>query len=100
MIVLSIILGLFTLGIAWYFYVGLKYTYEEINKSNKGFNGILIGSIIIGTFISFMVQALIIFNTPIEPSAIDVYRGRTELEIHSINNIPQDTIVVWKGGKQ
>lgn len=30
------------------------------------------------------------------PQAIDVYRGNTELEIHSINNIPQDTVVVWK----
>ena len=35
-----------------------------------------------------------------EPKAIDVYRGNTELEIHYINNIPQDTVVVWKGGKQ
>ena len=34
------------------------------------------------------------------PKAIDVYRGNTELEIHSINNIPQDTVVVWKGGEQ
>lgn len=33
------------------------------------------------------------------PKAIDVYRGNTEIEIHSINNIPQDTVVVWKGGK-
>lgn len=30
------------------------------------------------------------------PSAIDVYRGLTELEIHSINDIPQDTIVIFK----
>ena len=35
-----------------------------------------------------------------EPKAIDVYRGNAELEIHYINNIPQDTVVVWKGGKQ
>lgn len=31
-----------------------------------------------------------------KPQAIDVYRGKTELEIHSINNMPQDTVVVWK----
>ena len=29
-----------------------------------------------------------------------IYRGNTDLEIHSINNIPQDTVDVWKGGKQ
>lgn len=34
------------------------------------------------------------------PKAIDVYRGNTELEIHSINDVPQDTVVVWKGNKQ
>lgn len=34
------------------------------------------------------------------PKAIDVYRGNTELQIHSINNVTQDTVVVWKGGKQ
>lgn len=49
-----------------------------------------------------VVEILIIVLTSIEPKpqAIDVYRGNTELEIHSINNIPQDTVVVWKGGKQ
>ena len=30
------------------------------------------------------------------PKPIDVYRGKTELEIHSINGIPQDTLVIWK----
>ena len=96
MILLSILLGLLALGIALYFYVASKYAYEEINKSYKGFNGIWIISTITCIFVSLAVHALIIFNTPIKPSAIDVYRGKTELEIHSINNIPQDTIVVWK----
>lgn len=30
------------------------------------------------------------------PSALDVYRGNTELEITSINGIPTDTVVVFK----
>ena len=30
------------------------------------------------------------------PQAIDVYRGKTELEITSVNGVPQDTVVVWK----
>lgn len=34
------------------------------------------------------------------PQAIDVYRNKTELEITSVNGVPQDTVVVWKGGKQ
>lgn len=30
------------------------------------------------------------------PSAIDVYRGKTELIITSVNGVPTDTIVVYK----
>ena len=30
------------------------------------------------------------------PSALDVYRGNTELEITSINGTPIDTVVVFK----
>ena len=30
------------------------------------------------------------------PSAIDVYRGNTELRITSVNGIPTDTVVVFK----
>ena len=30
------------------------------------------------------------------PSALDVYRGNTELEITSVNGTPIDTVVVFK----
>ena len=30
------------------------------------------------------------------PTALDVYRGNTELKITSVNGIPTDTIVVFK----
>lgn len=30
------------------------------------------------------------------PTAIDVYRGNTELEITSVNGVPTDTAVVFK----
>ena len=33
------------------------------------------------------------------PSAIDVYRGNTELEITSVNGTPIDTVVVFKKEK-
>lgn len=42
---------------------------------------------------------LAIFSKTYEvPKAIDVYRNRTELRITSINGVPTDTVVVWKGG--
>ena len=31
-----------------------------------------------------------------KPSAIDVYRGNTELEITSVNGVPTDSVVVFK----
>jgi hypothetical protein len=31
------------------------------------------------------------------PKAIDVYRDKTELRITSVNGVPTDTVVVWKG---
>ena len=36
------------------------------------------------------------YDTWSEPTAIDVYRGQTKLEINYENGVPQDTIVVWK----
>lgn len=32
-----------------------------------------------------------------KPKAIDVYRDKTTLEIIYKNNVPIDTVVVWKG---
>lgn len=44
-------------------------------------------------FLVTLYTAIISHNTP---QAIDVYRGKTSLEITSVNNIPTDTTVVWK----
>ena len=57
-----------------------------------------------GVFLGMMLAALIIVETALvadiiygpRPSAIDVYRGNTELEITSVNGIPTDTIIVFK----
>ena len=56
---------------------------------HNGFSVILHGVL----FIMSLTTAIVSINTP---KAIDVYRGKTSLEITSINNIPTDTIVVWK----
>ena len=34
-----------------------------------------------------------------EPTALDVYRGNTELKITSVNGIPTDTVVIFKDKK-
>lgn len=55
-------------------------------------NGCIFALLLTGLFLVLIERST--------PKAIDVYRGNTKLEIHSINNIPQDTVVVWKGGEQ
>lgn len=54
----------------------------------------------IGSFTTILVVVEIcLVNCVIEkqkPSALDVYRGNTELEITSVNGIPTDTVVVFK----
>ena len=55
----------------------------------------LVGNMLLSIIIGALLLGITI-SMGNEPRAIDVYRGKTELEIHSINNIPQDTVVVWK----
>ena len=54
----------------------------------------------IGSFITILLVIEICFVSDIignpTPSALDVYRGNTELEITSVNGIPTDTVVVFK----
>ena len=56
--------------------------------------------VFIGSFTTILVVVEIcLVNCVIEkqkPSALDVYRGNTELEITSVNGIPTDTVVVFK----
>ena len=52
------------------------------------------GSIAMLMTIEVYLLADIIGDT--KPSAIDVYRGNTELEITSVNGVPTDSVVVFK----
>ena len=49
--------------------------------------------IIVGIVLGMCISEKVLNNGP---SAIDVYRGKTELEIMSINGVPKDTTVVYK----
>ena len=48
-------------------------------------------SIILGAYLLGFIQTKLRV-----PTALDVYRGKTELKITSVNGVPQDTVVVWK----
>ena len=65
------------------------------NSSCDFDNGVIMGgSIAMLMTIEVYLLADIIGDT--KPSAIDVYRGHTELEITSVNGVPADTVVVFK----
>ena len=52
--------------------------------------------IAIGTLMTIEVYLLANIIGEQKPSAIDVYRGNTELEITSVNGVPTDSVVVFK----
>lgn len=54
----------------------------------------IVFAIISGIFAILIISEM--KNIQTEPTAIDVYRGLTELEITSVNGVPKDTVVVFK----
>ena len=65
------------------------------NSSCDFDNGVIMGgSIAMLMTIEVYLLACIIGDT--KPSAIDVYRGNTELEITSVNGVPTDSVVVFR----
>ena len=57
--------------------------------------GVFIGATMIMLMIIEICLVVTIKEKP-TPSALDVYRGNTELEITSVNGTPIDTVVVFK----
>ena len=57
--------------------------------------GVFIGAVIIILIVIEICLVVTIKEKP-TPSALDVYRGNTELEITSVNGTPIDTVVVFK----
>ena len=47
-------------------------------------------------FIALCIPIIKTFPKQCQPTALDVYRGNTELEITSVNGVPTDTVVVFK----
>lgn len=49
------------------------------------------------TFLLSVLLVLILIQSK-KPTAMDVYQGKTTLEITYKNGVPVDSVVVWKGG--
>ena len=68
-------------------------------RCDGGFEfGAFIGTIVTVLFVMEICLVHEIIEKP-KPSALDVYRGNTELEITSVNETPIDTVVVFKKKK-
>ena len=76
--------------------VSVIWTAFEGRNNSCDFNiGVPMG-IAIGTLMTIELCLLDDIMGKHKPSAIDVYRGNTELEITSVNGVPTDSVVVFK----
>ena len=77
------------------FVVVILTAFKGRNSSCDFDTGVIMGGII-ATLMTIEVGLLADIIGEPKPSAIDVYRGNTELEITSVNGMPIDTVVVFK----
>ena len=89
MIIVEIIVGIIIL--ASLILVGILSEKYDDSFDAGVFMGIIIAILM---FIEICLISNIIEKQ--KPSALDVYRGNTELEITSVNGTPIDTVVVFK----
>lgn len=89
MIIGAIIVGVFIFALM------VLATYIDERYGGNFDAGIFIGVFITILFVIEICLVAEIIEKPI-PSALDVYRGNTELEITSVNGTPIDTVVVFK----
>ena len=89
MIIFAIIIGVLILASI----ILCTYISDRCDESFDA--GVFIGATIIMLMIIEICLIEIIIEKP-TPSAIDVYRGNTELEITSVNGVPTDSVVVFK----
>ena len=76
--------------------VSVIWTAFEGRNSSCDFNmGVPMG-IAIGTLMTIELCLLDDIMGKHKPSALDVYREHTELEITSVNGVPTDSVVVFK----
>ena len=65
---------------------------NDIIKGNEFENNFFIYTLFVYSFLVFILS----LSCVCKPSAIDVYRGKTTLEITYKNRVPIDSTVVWK----
>ena len=90
MIIVAIIVGIL-IFVLFILAVYASKKYGDNFDADRGFVGIILAALII-----FEIALVLDIIYGPRPSALDVYRGNTELEITSVNGMPIDTVVVFK----
>ena len=67
----------------------------DIIKGNGFDTNFFIYTLFVYSFLVFILSLSCVYK----PSAIDVYRGKTTLEITYKDKVPVDSTVVWKNNK-
>ena len=80
--IIALLILLLVLSFVW------NMSSKDIDRSISCFFTIMISSVLTG--------ALIDYNSKNNPTALDVYQGKTTLEITYKDNIPVDSVVVLK----
>ena len=65
--------------------------YESVGDNNK-----FMGFITISSTVLVSITLMVALKKKKKPKAIDVYRGKTTLEITYKDRVPIDSTVVWK----
>ena len=60
---------------------------------NMKFEGFIIGCFVMGGILGILIHNWLISD---EPTALDVYQGKTTLEITYRDSVPVDSVVVFK----
>lgn len=88
------IIAAIIVGILLVFFIILSMYTSDKKKSNYD-TGVVIGFIICGLFV-LEVGLLSDINEDPQPTAMDVYQGKTTLEYKVVDNIKVDSIVILK----
>ena len=72
-------------------FISMTGMYESIGGNNK-----FMGFITISSTVLVSITLMAALSLKEKPKAMDVYRGKTTLEITYKNRVPIDSTVVWK----
>lgn len=89
----AIAVGIVLIGLVY------LYTYMSNNRLGDVDHGMSLG-IVLSVFFVIEVGIISCILAEQTPTALDVYRGNTELMITSVNGVPTDTTVVFKNDMQ